>query len=77
MVTTDLGAHAHAVTTSAAPTREGLGRLPFARPLLEARRVLEAQPSGTLRLRANDVECRALEDTGMVVAFALSHGPGM
>ena len=42
-----------------------------------ARRVLEAQPSGTLRLRANDVECRALEDTGMVVAFALSHGPGM
>ena len=77
MITTDLSAHAHAVTTSAAPTREGLGRLPFAHPLLEARRVLEAQPSGTLRRRANDVECRALADTGTVVAFALLNGPGM
>jgi anti-anti-sigma factor len=45
--------------------------------LLEARRVLEAQPSGTLVLRANDVVCRALKDTGTIAAFALWAGPGM
>jgi ABC-type transporter Mla MlaB component len=45
--------------------------------LLEARRVLEAQPSGTLALRANDVVCRALRDTGTIAAFALWTGPGM
>jgi anti-sigma B factor antagonist len=45
--------------------------------LLEARRVLEAQPSGTLALRANDVVCRALKDTGTITAFALWTGPGM
>ena len=75
MLTSDIGAHA--VTTDAAPAREGLGRLPFTLPLLEAYPVLEAQPSGTLMLRANDVKCRALNDTGTVVAFALSNGPGM
>jgi anti-anti-sigma factor len=45
--------------------------------LLEARRVLEAQPSGTLVLCANPVVCRALKDTGTITAFALSAGPGM
>jgi anti-anti-sigma factor len=45
--------------------------------LLEARRVLEAQPSGTLVLRANAVVCRALKDTGTITAFALWTGPGM
>jgi anti-anti-sigma regulatory factor len=45
--------------------------------LLEASRVLEAQPSGTLVLRANGVVCRALEDTGTIAAFALCNGPGM
>ncbi len=45
--------------------------------LLEARRVLEAQPSGTLVLRANDEVCRALKDTGTIAAFALWNGPGM
>jgi anti-anti-sigma factor len=45
--------------------------------LLEARRVLEAQPSGTLVLRANGVVCRALKDTGTLAAFALWNGPGM
>jgi len=45
--------------------------------LLEARRVLEAQPSGTLVLCANAVVCRALKDTGTITAFALSPGPGM
>lgn len=45
--------------------------------LLEAHRVLEAQASGTLVLRANDVVCRALKDTGTIAAFALWNGPGM
>jgi ABC-type transporter Mla MlaB component len=45
--------------------------------LLEARRVLEAQPSGTLALRVNAVVCRALKDTGTITAFALWTGPGM
>ncbi len=45
--------------------------------LLEARRVLEAQPSGTLVLRADDVVCRALKDTRTIAAFALWNGPGM
>ena len=45
--------------------------------LLEARRVLEAQPGGTLVLRANDVVCRALRDTGTITAFALWTGHGM
>jgi ABC-type transporter Mla MlaB component len=45
--------------------------------LLEARRVLEAQPSGTLVLRANGVVCRALKDTGTIAAFALWTGPEM
>ena len=45
--------------------------------LLEARRVLEAQPSGTLVLRTNGVVCRALKDTGTIAAFALWNGPGM
>jgi anti-anti-sigma factor len=45
--------------------------------LLEARRVLEAQPGGTLVLRANDVVCRALRDTGTIAAFALWTGRGM
>jgi anti-sigma B factor antagonist len=44
--------------------------------LLEARRVLEAQPSGTLVLRANAVVCRALKDTGTIAAFALWAGRG-
>lgn len=44
--------------------------------LLEAHRVLEAQPSGTLVLRANEVVCRALKDTATITAFALSTGPG-
>ena len=44
--------------------------------LLEARRVLEAQPSGTLVLRANAVVCRALKDTGTIAAFALWTGRG-
>jgi anti-anti-sigma factor len=45
--------------------------------LLEARRVLEAQPSGTLVLRTNGVVCRALKDTGTIAAFALWNGRGM
>jgi hypothetical protein len=45
--------------------------------LLEARRVLEAQPRGTLVLRANAVVCRALKDTGTITAFALWTGRGM
>jgi hypothetical protein len=45
--------------------------------LLEARRILETQPSGTLVLRANDVVCRALKDTGTLTAFALWNGSGM
>jgi anti-anti-sigma factor len=45
--------------------------------LLDARRVLEAQTGGTLVLRANAVVCRALKDTGTIVAFALWTGPGM
>ena len=45
--------------------------------LLEARRVLEAQPGGTLVLRANGMVCRALKDTGTIAAFALWNGPGM
>jgi anti-anti-sigma factor len=45
--------------------------------LLEARRVLEAQTGGTLALRANDVVCRALKDTGTIAAFALLTGPGI
>ncbi len=46
--------------------------------LLEARRVLEAQPRGTLVLRANDaVVCRALKDAGTITAFALWTGHGM
>jgi hypothetical protein len=45
--------------------------------LLEARRVLEPQPSGTLVLRTHGVVCRALEDTGTIAPFALSNGPGM
>jgi anti-sigma B factor antagonist len=45
--------------------------------LLEARRVLEAQPGGTLVLRANPVVRRALKDTGTIAAFALWAGRGM
>jgi anti-anti-sigma factor len=45
--------------------------------LLDARRVLEAQTGGTLVLRANRLVCRALRDTGTIVAFALWTGPGM
>jgi len=45
--------------------------------LLDARRVLEAQAGGTLVLRANNVVCRALKDTGTIAAFALWTGPGM
>jgi anti-sigma B factor antagonist len=45
--------------------------------LLEARRILEAQPGGTLVLRANGVVCRALKDTGTIAAFALWNSPGM
>ncbi len=45
--------------------------------LLEARRVLEAQPRGTLVLRANAVVCWALKDTGTITAFALWTGHGM
>jgi anti-anti-sigma factor len=45
--------------------------------LLEARRVLEAQTSGTLVLRANALVCRALKDTGTIAAFELWNGPGM
>lgn len=45
--------------------------------LLEARRVLEARSSGTLVLRANDLVCRALKDTGTIAAFALWNGRGM
>jgi len=44
--------------------------------LLEARRVLEAQPRGTLVLRANTMVCRALKDTATITAFALWTGPG-
>ena len=44
--------------------------------LLEARRVLEAQPRGTLVLRTNAVVCRALKDTATITAFALWTGPG-
>jgi anti-sigma B factor antagonist len=45
--------------------------------LLEARRVLEAQPGGTLVLRANEVVGRALKDTGTFAAFAIWNGPGI
>jgi ABC-type transporter Mla MlaB component len=45
--------------------------------LLEAPRVLEARPSGTLVLRANGLVCRALEDRGRIAAFALWTGRGM
>lgn len=45
--------------------------------LLEARRLIEAQTGGTLALRANDVVCRALKDTGTIAAFALWTGPGI
>ena len=45
--------------------------------LLEARRVLEAQPSGTLVLRVNEVVGRALKDTGTFAAFAIWNGPGI
>jgi len=45
--------------------------------LLDARRMLLAQTGGTLVLRANGIVCRALKDTGTIVAFALSHGSGM
>jgi anti-anti-sigma factor len=45
--------------------------------LLDARRVLEAQTGGTLVLRANRIVCRALKETGTIVAFALGTGPGM
>jgi hypothetical protein len=44
---------------------------------LEARWVLEAQPSGTLALRTDGLVCRALEDTGTAAPFALSTGSGM
>lgn len=45
--------------------------------LLDARRLLEAQASGTLVLRVNGVVCRALKETGTITAFALDDGPGM
>ena len=45
--------------------------------LLDARRVLEARTGGTLVLRANRIVCRALEETGTIVAFALWTGPGL
>jgi hypothetical protein len=44
---------------------------------LDARRVLEAQTGGTLVVRTDDVECRALEEAGTIAAFALWNGPGM
>jgi anti-anti-sigma factor len=45
--------------------------------LLEARRVVAAQPGGTLVLRPNSIVCRALRETGTIAAFALSTGRGM
>jgi anti-anti-sigma factor len=45
--------------------------------VLGARGVLEAQPSGTLVLRANEMVCRALKDTGTFAAFAPWNGSGM
>jgi hypothetical protein len=60
--------HLHAVTMLGAVGVAGL---------LEARRVLEPQPSGTLVLRPHGVVCQALKDTGTIAPFALSNGPGM
>jgi anti-anti-sigma factor len=45
--------------------------------LLEARRLTEAQPGGTLVLRANGIVCRALRESGTITAFALWNGHGM
>jgi len=45
--------------------------------LLEASRILEAQPGGALVLRVNDVVGRALKDTGTFAAFAIWNGPGI
>lgn len=45
--------------------------------LLDARRRLHAQASGTLVLRPNAIVCRALKDSGTITAFALSTSSGM
>jgi len=58
-------------TSEAGLALEGLARLHVAVSLTEA------QPSGTLVLRANGVACRALKDAGTIAAFALWNGPGM
>jgi len=44
---------------------------------LDARRVLEAPTGGTLVVRTDGGECRALEEAGTIAAFALWNGPGM
>lgn len=44
---------------------------------LDARRVLEAPTGGTLVVRTDGGECRALEEAGTIAAFALWNRPGM
>ena len=59
-------------TPDADQAPKGLARLGLA-----GRLTAVTQPGGTLALRANDVTCRALKDTGTLAAFALWNGPGM